>query len=486
MNERSKSFHRSPWLVPLVLWLTVAMAAERSAGQGGDSVLSLLPGADAERLREAAGVWSDPPSQSGTAAAAKLLWALARVAPETLESLAGQPQSPEQDQEQASTVSVRVVQQRGRVQRYDSVRLPDELADVLEFDRLYRVVVRPDGDDAAPGTVQSLVRIVTPKIPSAWGAGDGVGQPVQFTAVEVAQGEGRWLFASRLRWYPMAGEGDETQGRGQVPEGWQMLAAAGVDIHALADVATRNRKPLVPEDHEAFYGVLSAASQAHADRLADANPTRIDALEMLKNPTEWVGRWIRFDAETARLSRVAVTSPKARQVLGRDSYWQVDAFAELTDVRVELEPSREDGEPLVFENRFPVTVAILELPEWLSQRMGRAEEPRGVGRVDMQMLSEAVTVDGFFFRLWSYESDFTASRGGRQVGPLVLAADIRPRPSSAVSASSVASIGWIFAAVMVGAIVIAAWVLWRVERRDRQIARHRRDTPAQLPADLEP
>lgn len=482
------------WLVLFVLWLVVATTAGQANGQGSDSgqgsdpILSMLPGLDAKRLQESEGVWSEPPSPEGTAAAAKLLWALERLAPETLESLADQPQSPEQDPPTA--LPVRVVQSRGRVQHYDAVRLPGELADVLEFDRLYRIEVQPERADAASGEASPAVRLVTRRIPSAWGVDGGVGEPIQAIALEVGRGEDARLFASRLRWYPMSGQGDgaqgrgqvPAQGRGQVPPGWEMLAAAGVDIHALSDVATRNRKPLVAEDHEVFYRVLSAAARVGDDGGAvAAKPTRVDTLEMLKNSADWVGRWIRFDAETARISRVAVTSPKARQMLGRDSYWQVDAFAELTDARVELESFREDGEPLVFENRFPVTLAILELPEWLSQRVGGVERRSGAGRVDMQMLAEPVTVEGFFFRLWSYKSEFTESRGGRQVGPLILAAELRPRAPSAVSASSVASIGWIFAAVIVGAIVIAAGALWYVERRDRQIARQRRDIDVRLP-----
>lgn len=473
---------RPSTVFPLLLWIFFAAAAERVRGQatpaqetpgqgGSQAVLSLLPGVDGQRLRETEGVWSDPPSPEGIAASAKLLWALGRLDRTTLDSLARQPARGDA----SDAARVRVAERQGKVQRYDAVSLPVELADVLEFDRLYRVEVQPDrGGEAADATAPTL-RVVTRHIPAAWGADGGVGQLVRFTAVEVGEGASRRLFADRFRWYPVTGE--------KVPAGWAMLAAAGVDIHALSEVASRNRQPLRPEDQEAFYGMLAAAAEIDEDRRPAARPDRVDALEMLRNPTDAVGRWIRFDATMARISRVVVTSPEARQMLGRDSYWQVDAFASLGDTRVELEASRETGEPLVFENRFPVTVAILELPEWLTQRIAGADGAGRGGRVDMQMVSGDVTVDGFFYRLWSYESEFTESRGARQVGPLVLAADIRPRISDAVSEASVAWIGWIFAAVIVGALLIAAGALWRIERRDRQIARQRRHMPVRLPAE---
>lgn len=483
-------------MLSLVGIAVIGMTA-RAAGQAADSVLSLLPGVDEERLAAAAEIWGDPPSREATEAAAKLLWAISRIDPAVLTKLA--PQAADESPPPAAGLAeqLRVVPVRGTVERLDAVRIPPELAEVLEFERLYRVWVQRDISAAASG-LPATVRVVTREVPAAWlsatrGAGDGaagVGQTVEFTAVGVGSGPATRLYASRLRWYPQVSGpdgnagGNAGAGGDSLPVGWRMLAAEGVDIGRLADVAARNRQSLSAEDSEAFYGMLAAAA-AYSEEASEGErpvPVRVRTLQMLRAPADLVGHWIRLDVETVRLSRIAVTSPERRAQLGRDAYWQIDAFGELRGAKVQLESPEPGGEPLLFENRFPVSLAILDLPEWLSRKVhSEAGGADSEGRVAVSMLTEPVTVEGFFFRLWSYDTEYAASRGGRQIGPLIVATELhQPAPNVAMQ-RGVAAIGWILAATVIASMVIAALVLWRVGRKDRAAARARRNAATKLP-----
>ena len=103
----------------------------------------------------------------------------------------------------------------------------------------------------------------------------------------------------------------------------------------------------------------------------------------------------------------------------------------------------------------------------------------GAGRVDVGMVTEPVTVDAFFYRLWSYESEFATSRGGRQVAPLLIATTIESRSAGlAASAGQVQSLGWILAFVVIGSILLTSVVLWRVGRRDAAVKARRKAADA--------
>src|SRR5690606_15564138 len=162
-------------------------------------------------------------------------------------------------------------------------------------------------------------------------------------------------------------------------------------------------------------------------------------------------------------------------------------FGELEGVKIQLESPEPGGEPLVFENRFPVSLAILELPEWLERQVRIEAGSSGLaggeleGRIAVSMLTQAMTGDGVFFRLWSDDSEYAESRGGRQIAPLIIAAELHRPAANRAMQRGVAAIGWSLAAVVLASILITAVVLWRVGRKDRAATRARRRSAAELP-----
>jgi len=246
-----------------------------------------------------------------------------------------------------------------------------------------------------------------------------------------------------------------------VPAGWLMLGRRGFDVALLEGVRARNRQPLREEDAAAFYPLLRIASSlgqpddpANENRALDAEPTLEPAADLLRDAEKMVGRYISIDLKTIRVTRINVTEPTTQQQLGSDHYWQLDAIGDLGNVVIKIESG--DGESATFENRYPVSVAIKELPPFLMKAISPSNPSPDTETIDVAMISTQVSVAGFFYRLWSYESDFMNQHGGgKQFGPLIIASRIMDREPTRTDAVGVSRLGWYFAALVVFGILAA-------------------------------
>jgi hypothetical protein len=201
--------------------------------------------------------------------------------------------------------------------------------------------------------------------------------------------------------------------------------------------------------------MLVAAGRATGDDLLP--PPEVDAADLLKRSGDWVGRRLRLRCQTVRITRVTVTNPAVREWIASDHYWQIDALGELGNVVIRIEPEDGVSEPATFENRFPVSVVTLKLPDFIET----AIDPSGqaFARNDVLMLSRQLIVDGFFYRLWSYESDLMRRHGGGdQFGPLVMASRVFDNEPPAGDAVGVGIIGQTAAVATI--LMMAAAALW--------------------------
>ena len=318
-----------------------------------------------------------------------------------------------------------------------------------------------------------MMRVVTTELPADVNTGDrirGIGVAIQCTTSEPA----RVAVAAvgRLQWFPAA----------PPSVGWRLLSEQGVDVSALADVSTRNRQPLLPQDADAFYPMLAAAGKIGAIETAEPVPAK--PLDLLREPEKYSGQWLSMRVNTVRVTRVSVTEPIRQEQLGSDHYFQIDSMGNLGEVVVQIErPHGETGDPIRFENDYPVSLVVAELPKFLSDRIAEQDGDDAV----VSMISVPIQLHGFFFRLWSYSSDFMDRQGGGdQFGPLLVVARITELPSDQ-AAAGVEMIGYIAAAaVILGIIAIAIWTR-STERSDERERKKRRDREAEsleLPRDL--
>ncbi len=409
-----------------------------------DSALPLLSGFDVERVE--AIFPADADDQIGELA--KLIYRLRQVSPESLESRVDSDAKPQLGD---------AVRFSGVVQSIRSMEVPAKLAEFLEFEQLSLLTVVADDRETAVVTLS-----VDPKIE----AGDrvaGTGVAIERSSQQLVPSA---IAVTKLRWFPE-----------QVPNaGWQMLRDAGVDVSLIAGLTTRNRRPLVDADGDAFYAMLAAAaSLSNREDLTD--PVSVRPVDMLQDPEDLSGQWIEIDLETVQITRVSVTEPYRQNEIGSDHYYQVDAVGDLGNVVIKIEPSDPAGQPALFQGRYPVSMVTPTLPEFLQRQVVAKSGNDAV----VTQLHTKIAAQAFFYRLWSYQSEFMNHHGsGSQLGPLLVAVSISDREPARTDVPGVGVIGTIAAVAVIAAIIVT--FLWhrktaaadraaRVERQQRESQR---------------
>ena len=429
----------------------LAITSIGSSTSTADSELRTLLGFDSERLAKTYPV-KDVESAGEMA---KLLYRLERLPITKLEQIA----EADKDQGRISVGDGIIVD--GEIEKITRITVPEKLVEFLEMERFVRLQIA-----SGVGDERSTYEVFTSEL-----SRDAmVGDRVRGVGIYLAESRAAAATAS-MQWFPASPKN----------VGWKLLSQAGVDVGSLSSVAARNRKPLSGDDTAIFYDMLAAADEIKGNSEA---AERIDAVDLLKDPIAYTGQWIRLEVETIQITRIAVTEPARQQQLGSDHYFQIDAVGDLGNIVVEIAPAKDSGgKPATFENRYPVSMVCKSLPAWIEERM---EQQSGASSV-VTPLTVPVTIDGFFFRLWSYTSEYMRQfGGGDQFGPLVIVADMTNREPSDADIVGVRRIGWIAAGAM--GVGIFALLLWSfiVARRDRAVAerRHQREAEQfELPDD---
>jgi hypothetical protein len=428
-----------------IAWLTLCGAPGPCPAE---SAIDLLSGFDAQRIENV----YPPQDETSAGELAKLIYRLQTIDDRVLRERAG---------EGANADLGDAIAVEGAIQKITRLKVPERLVEFIELSHLYLIDV---GDDS------SLIRVVTAALPAEAKPGDrvrGSGVVIETASADgVAERRIVAIATPRLSWFPA-----------MAPRvGWRLLSDAGVDVSLLAEVASRDRRPLLAEDGDAFYSMLAAAATIQ-QRDDVPPPTPADPVMLLRDSRELGGEWLRMNLETVQVTRIAVIEPARQAQLGSDHFYQIDAVGDLGNTVIKMERLPGDpGEPAIFANRYPVSVVIRDLPEFLSQRI-RAEEG---GDAVVSNVKVMVGVDVFFYRLWSYSTDFMSQHGGLdQFGPLLVAARLSNREPTSDDPAGVNVIGWIAAIAVISAIV-AVW-FWnrRLSAQDLEVRQKRKARDAQ-------
>ena len=438
-------FWRMGKTLRLIAWKLALVVIPAMHQCAADSALPSLSGFDESRIDAS----YPPQDMESLGELAKLIYRLRPVSPAVLESKASTSPTNGFALGDATRIA-------GVIEESSLLAIPERLVEFLEFSKLQ--VIRLTQDD---GT--SLVVVSLPLPPNAK-LGDQVSGTGIVIELDTTDGKtsAKAVACSRLGWFPKASS----------TIGWQLLRQSGVDISLLPELGARNRRPLMSEDSDAFYSMLAAAARLQDD-VEKPSPATILPVTLLKGSSELAGQWIRMNLETVQVTRIAITDLKRQAELGSDHYFQIDAVGDLGNVVVRIERADgDDGPPATFNNRYPVSLVIRDLPEFLSDRIRDQEGSDAiVSRIRMQ-----VRVDGFFFRLWSYSTDFMNQHGGgEQFGPLLIASEIHSRESTSNDPVGVGMIGTLAAiAVILG--ILGVWFWHRqVEARDRAVRERRKN-----------
>lgn len=408
----------------------------------GDSAIDLISGFDQARLEKA----YPPTGPEGLNELCKLLYRLRNVDESRLQRIA--TASP------ASTIGD-AVQDTGKLTDLKRVLVPATLQEYLGFESIYFLEIERDSRPFL---------VITSRVPPEAQAGDRIDATgILLSSAEdsktkaIACGEVGW-FANR----PMS-------------SGEKLLLSQNFNMSLLAGLATRNRLPLTPSDGDAFYTMLATAHQiASLEELP--SPTFADPVTFLRDGKNSIAQWVQMEVEGVQITKIAVSSPERQAQLGSDHYYQIDAIGDLGEVVVKIE-GVDEQEPVEFKTRYPVSIAVRELPAFLSKGATHSREYDGS---IVRPLRGKLLMTGFFFRLWSYESEFMQQKGAKeQFGPLLIAAAVENLEPTSVKSIGVEKIGS-FAALAMICGILGIW-LWQraTDRRDDQAKQKRMEQQAQ-------
>ncbi|QDT02897.1 hypothetical protein K227x_12760 [Rubripirellula lacrimiformis] len=435
--RRSASLSWADWIRRSWIVVGALLGAVIACPAKAEEVFDLLGGFDRTRIDACYPVVDDDTAGE----LAKLSYRLQRIAPTALAGratpLALGPDAQSDDIDIGSAVRF-----DGTIQSIDRIPVPPALVEYLEFSVVRSVQLQVD--DAA-------IRVLSPGLVSEAKVGDragGVGVVIQpgpkVDSPQSPDADPMVLVAGRMDWMPS-----------QSPSvGWQLLAETGVDLSGVAALASRNRKPLTAADGDAFYAILATSEQI--GRRQDVPvPATVDAIELLTDPQAMAGQWIRMELETVQITRVTVTTENRIAQLHQDHYFQIDAVADLGNAVVKIEDDNHGLPDAVFENRYPVSVVTTELPAFLNEAIWRQTGNQSV----LAEINRPVAIDGFFLRLWSYQTQYMKQFGGEdQFGPLIVAARVTDRAPASADPVGVSIIGWIAAVAVL--VVLVATFLW--------------------------
>ena len=215
--------------------------------------------------------------------------------------------------------------------------------------------------------------------------------------------------------------------------------------------------------------LAAAAAIGERSDLPAAKPANPVAL--LRTPQELVGQWLHLELESVQVTRIEVPESDRQEQLGRDHYFQIDAVGDLGRVVIKIENSDKSIPPATFQSRYPVSLVTAELPPFMREIIRREQG----GEAVVVPLRVKFGMDGFFYRLWAYDSDFMAQHGGGpQFGPLLIAArfeNLEPKSADPVGVGAIGTAAAI--AILCGMAAIwwwqrRAWAADDAARRRRQ------------------
>jgi hypothetical protein len=328
----------------------------------------------------------------------------------------------------------------GRIKHLQTITLLPEVADRYGFDRYYQATLTLANGQTAI--------VCTRTITKAWEDRTELDERVEADALflktspQADRPTELVLAAPRIAWLP-----DQVDAEQKLTSDAVFLAEHGFD-HGLWDqLAGRQMHRLGDADREPFYALLAAMRDVKPSDPAWQTAPNIDIAKVLPSPASFTGSLMTVDGAVRRIDKVEVTDADIQARYGLDHYYILYVFVPLENQTIRWARDRNDPNPRVFENNFPVTVCVPQLPS------GLKPDPN---------VHEHVRIPGAFYRIWTYKPQGPADTLP-QPSPLV----IGPTASIVVTQQKVSpatniALGLVFVAL----IGITWFVVWRFTRND--------------------
>ena len=370
---------------------------------------------------------------------------------------------------------------RGRATSVKRQYIIPEAARLIGFNSFFWVTIKADDSDIP-------VRIATRKIPIAWfpdswkrpaTAIEESPQAIQTLPFEIDEpilvdglllkttDENQQLklimAASRVKWLPSKVSTEQ-----HVHSSMVLLSQHGFDSGLLDEIRRTNKSALGHNDREAFYQILkifqpSSALNAIQQVHQQTPPPNREIVDYFNDTRDLQGQFVTVSGDVRQISRITIVNSKMQQRFGSDHYWQLDLSIPIGKHRIRVKTNDADQDGIIFQNRFPLQVCVNHLPPELQKAMNEMRQ----GMDKRKLLREKVTVQGVFFKLWSYQTALTIRDGPEreQLSPLIIASTSRMHEKPIIDQSDR---GIYVAIAFIVAMLCITVFLVRVGREDRQ------------------
>ena len=328
----------------------------------------------------------------------RLLHLYSRFGQDNVESWADRESQPQALAESPDKHRGTIVRLAGKAVEARLVKLIPEVATRFEFSYYYQVQLAL----AAGGSAVLYCR----EIPAAWKVDTPLDEAVSAYGLFIKTGDEQGsspllIVTNRVAWLP-----SEPRAELGVTPAHVALASLGVDIGHLQLVGQERRTGLTAVDREPFYQILAALDDERASKLLSSAGSDVQLPPLLQAPTRHSGEVHRVHGLARRVLRVDVPDVDIRRRFGIDQYYEIDLSLPLAQtIKLGADPQAK-GEAVVYENSFPATICVRELPPGLA-----------VG----DDVRQSITASAVFFKVWLYSSGYTKEAGLAQPAPLFLA-----------------------------------------------------------------
>ena len=333
----------------------------------------------------------------------------------------------------------------GRAKRVVRETIHPEMAERFEMSHYYRVTLELDN------TTFSAV-VLARRVPEAWQLDAEIDEPAAMDAIFLKIGEQRdapsppLIFAAgNVGWFP-----EESKPAAHVGADQLKLIRQGLDwSHFGEQFRKGNGRPFLDVDREPFYQLLDLVGRVDPNQLLAAGSEPLDVVPLLAKPAERHGDIVFVKGTARRIIKVLVEDRDIRARYGIDHYYEIDMFLPLGKTSVRMGKDATGEENPVYNNAFPATLIVRELPP---------------GVTEGENLGEPLETAAVFFKVWSYRSNYTEKFKKMQPAPMFIA----QRPESYRELRPSHWLTDIFVGgAMATAILVLIAVLWWFQRSDR-------------------
>lgn len=348
-----------------------------------------------------------------------------------------------------------VFQRQALVTRIARQKLPEGLA-TQEFSEYWLLIATDD---------EQTYAIVSRTIPKSWRRLEKLNEPIEMTGFFfgmktipnfVEAGQSVPLFVcDRVSWFPDREMKELNLGASQL-----YLASQGVDLGYLDMMRQNQKRRMLKEEGDYFYQMLSAAiySQENPDQVGKL--PSIGFRDLIQDPNQHVGSVIEIEGTVRRIVAVPIVSEARRKELGIDQFYEMDMYVSLKDIAT-IHATDKNGKEIVYKDRFPVTVHMATLPEPVTE-----------------YAHHRVRVKGFFYRLWSYQSEFSKQTNqASQPSPLLISFEPKILRASTRQLDLILTVGGVAFVLGVFSLI---WFLRMSDRRSNSALSRTEELPEKI------